>query len=101
MRLLTLLACLALLPAPAFADEAPPTAPAEAPAGAGQGATSFTAPAPTGERVSGLSLMVAAYIAVWVLLAVYVTFLLMRTRNLDADLNDLRGRLSKLEQKHP
>jgi L-aminopeptidase/D-esterase-like protein len=98
MRLLTLLACLALLPAPAFADEAPP---AEAPAGAGQGATSFTAPAPTGERVSGLSLMVAAYIAVWVLLAVYVTFLLMRTRNLDADLNDLRGRLSKLEQKHP
>jgi CcmD family protein len=99
--LLSLLAC-AASPAAALAtgdgDQVSAAQGAQPPS-AGQGATSFTAPAPTEERVSGLNLMVAAYIAVWVLLAGYVTVLLMRARHLDAELNDLRARLAKLEQK--
>ncbi len=77
----------------ALADIAPDPTPPK-----GRGATTFTEAPTQGEEVSGLNLMVAAYIVMWVLLGVYVTMLLMRSRKLDGELHELRARLDQLDR---
>lgn len=81
----------------ARADLPPKPAPSPSSQG-GQGATTFTEAPTQAEEVSGLNLMVAAYIVMWVLLGVYVTMLLMRSRKLDGELHELRARLDQLDR---
>lgn len=78
----------------AFADIAPDPKPRSA----ARGAVRFTQAPTAPEQVSGLNLMVAAYIVMWVLLGVYVTMLLMRSRKLDGELHELRARLDQLDR---
>lgn len=65
--------------------------------GAGKNATEFVAAPPEAEKISGLSLMVAAYIAVWIVIVGYILFLLTRQRRLYGELHDIRSRLEAID----
>ena len=102
LRLSAVLALVAALswPALSFADK-PPAPPAEEEAApkkggsSGQGSTTFD---DGGREAQGLNLMVAAYIAVWVLLLVYLLTIFARQRRLASELEELHGRLAKLDE---
>ncbi len=62
-------------------------------------ATNDTVKSAATEKISGLSLMVAAYIAIWLGLFFYVLTLLSRQRRVGAEIAELRERFKSLDER--